>query len=157
MLFLQASLRPQSSDLYLSGTWDYRCTLSHLASLLKWGLTNFLPGLASNCNPPDLHLPSSWIAVVSHCARSVFFLGYYISLFFHVSCCFGLIYVHLMEQSPLPDFCGLAWWGKTLPYRRMWRCWFTGKQYFCLQWGCSNMVSVALSAQVNIDEHCKDT
>jgi hypothetical protein len=27
---------------------------------LRWSLTNFLPGLASNCEPPDLHLCSSW-------------------------------------------------------------------------------------------------
>jgi hypothetical protein len=26
---------------------------------LRWDLTNFLPELASNCNPPDLSLPSS--------------------------------------------------------------------------------------------------
>jgi hypothetical protein len=25
----------------------------------RWGLENYLPGLASNCNP-DLSLPSSW-------------------------------------------------------------------------------------------------
>jgi hypothetical protein len=28
--------------------------------LLKWGLANFLPGLASYHSPPKLHLPSSW-------------------------------------------------------------------------------------------------
>jgi hypothetical protein len=26
----------------------------------RWGLTNSLPGLASNLDPPDLSLPSSW-------------------------------------------------------------------------------------------------
>jgi hypothetical protein len=31
-----------------------------LAYWLQWGLLNFLPGLASNCDPPDLCLPSSW-------------------------------------------------------------------------------------------------
>jgi hypothetical protein len=30
------------------------------AYLLRWSLTNFLPGVASNHNPPDFHLPSSW-------------------------------------------------------------------------------------------------
>jgi hypothetical protein len=25
-----------------------------------WGLSNYLPGLASNCNPPDLSLPCSY-------------------------------------------------------------------------------------------------
>jgi hypothetical protein len=28
--------------------------------LVGWGLTNFLPQLALNCDPPDLHLLSSW-------------------------------------------------------------------------------------------------
>jgi hypothetical protein len=31
--------------------WEHR----HLTYLLRWGLTNFLPGLASNCYLPDLH------------------------------------------------------------------------------------------------------
>jgi hypothetical protein len=35
------------------------CT-STPASLLRWGLTNFLPGLALNCGPSNLHFPSSW-------------------------------------------------------------------------------------------------
>jgi hypothetical protein len=32
----------------------------HPIFLLKWGLTNFLPGLVSNLEPPDLCLLSSW-------------------------------------------------------------------------------------------------
>jgi hypothetical protein len=28
--------------------------------LLRWGFPSFLPGLASNHNPPDLRFPSSW-------------------------------------------------------------------------------------------------
>jgi hypothetical protein len=27
---------------------------------LRWGLTNYLPGLISNSEPPNFHLPSSW-------------------------------------------------------------------------------------------------
>jgi hypothetical protein len=27
---------------------------------LRWGLINFLPGLASNFDPPNVHLPSKW-------------------------------------------------------------------------------------------------
>jgi hypothetical protein len=30
------------------------------ASLLGWDLKNYLPKLASNCNPPNLCLPSNW-------------------------------------------------------------------------------------------------
>jgi hypothetical protein len=41
-------------------SWDNRCTLPHLAFLLRWGLTNFQPGVALNHNPPNLSLPSSW-------------------------------------------------------------------------------------------------
>jgi hypothetical protein len=37
----------------------------HLQSVLlwlfrRWGLSNYLPRLALNCNPPDLSLPNSW-------------------------------------------------------------------------------------------------
>jgi hypothetical protein len=28
--------------------------------MLRWDLANFLPRLASNHNPPTLHLPHSW-------------------------------------------------------------------------------------------------
>jgi hypothetical protein len=31
----------------------------HTCLFLKWGLANFLPGLTSNSDPPDFHLPSS--------------------------------------------------------------------------------------------------
>jgi hypothetical protein len=30
------------------------------AYLLRWGLTNFVPGLASNHDPSHLYLPSTW-------------------------------------------------------------------------------------------------
>jgi hypothetical protein len=36
------------------------------ACLSRWGLTKFLPVLASNLDPPDLHLLSSWLTDVSH-------------------------------------------------------------------------------------------
>jgi hypothetical protein len=36
------------------------CTTAPRFFLLKWGLTNFLPGLASNRNPPNPSLPSSY-------------------------------------------------------------------------------------------------
>jgi hypothetical protein len=37
----------------------------HLQSILhglfwRWGLENYLPRLASNCDPPDLSLPTSY-------------------------------------------------------------------------------------------------
>jgi hypothetical protein len=35
---------------------DHRCALPCLAYLLRWGLINFLPRLASNHNPPNLYL-----------------------------------------------------------------------------------------------------
>jgi hypothetical protein len=41
-------------------TWDYRRVPLCLAFLLRWGLTNFLPGLVWNPDPLYLHLLSSW-------------------------------------------------------------------------------------------------
>lgn len=40
--------------------WDYRFVATHPACLLRLGLYNFLPGLASNLDPPYHHLPSTW-------------------------------------------------------------------------------------------------
>jgi hypothetical protein len=45
---------------YASHCWDYRGTLPCLACWLRWELSNFLPGLALNCNPSDLCLQSNW-------------------------------------------------------------------------------------------------
>jgi hypothetical protein len=41
---------PQTTILLLMppDSWDYRCFLPHLNCWLRWRLTNFLPGLASN-------------------------------------------------------------------------------------------------------------
>jgi hypothetical protein len=41
-------LRLLSSYLHLPYGWDYRCEPPYPASLLRWGLTKFLPLLASN-------------------------------------------------------------------------------------------------------------
>jgi hypothetical protein len=35
----------------------------HTSSWLRWGLTNFLPRLVSNCNPPSVSLPPSFSEV----------------------------------------------------------------------------------------------
>jgi hypothetical protein len=43
-----------------SNQLDYRHVTSCLAYLTRWYLANFLPGLASNSDPPNLHLPSTW-------------------------------------------------------------------------------------------------
>jgi hypothetical protein len=40
--------------------WYHRCEPLHLACLLRWGLTDFLPGLVLNLSPPNFHLLSSW-------------------------------------------------------------------------------------------------
>jgi hypothetical protein len=45
--------------LCLLHNWNYKCLLPHTACWLRWDVTNFLPSLASNCNPPNLHLLSS--------------------------------------------------------------------------------------------------
>jgi hypothetical protein len=34
-------------------------TRTHSFYWLKWSLPNFLPGMASNLNPPNLYLPNS--------------------------------------------------------------------------------------------------
>jgi hypothetical protein len=52
--------RPRSSYLYLLCKWDYRCIVLYFAYWLKWGLSDFLPGVAWNHEPPNLCLPSSW-------------------------------------------------------------------------------------------------
>jgi hypothetical protein len=53
------SLLPMPST-YASSSW-----LGSLPQLLAcwfwWSLSNVLPRLASNCNPPDLCLPNSWV------------------------------------------------------------------------------------------------
>jgi hypothetical protein len=33
--------------------------------LLRWSLTNILPGLTLNHNPPDLHLSTSWVSGIT--------------------------------------------------------------------------------------------
>jgi hypothetical protein len=43
-----------------SHSWYQRCMPPHMAYLLRWDLPNLLPGMAWNCNPPFLYLPSSW-------------------------------------------------------------------------------------------------
>lgn len=40
--------------------WDHKLILPCPVCLLRQVLPNFLPTLASNCNPPDFQLPNSW-------------------------------------------------------------------------------------------------
>jgi hypothetical protein len=40
--------------------WDHKHIQAHITTPAEMGLTNFLPGLALNCDPPDLSLPSSF-------------------------------------------------------------------------------------------------
>jgi hypothetical protein len=47
-------------------SWDYRCTPSYLACLLRWGLANFLPGLASNLILPISDSPVTGITGVCY-------------------------------------------------------------------------------------------
>jgi hypothetical protein len=52
---------PQSCYLSVLCKWDDRCTpLCPAFYWLIWGLTNFLPRLALNHDPPNLYLLSSW-------------------------------------------------------------------------------------------------
>jgi hypothetical protein len=37
--------------------------------LWRWGLVNYLPGLASNSDPPNLSLPSNWDYKCATCAQ----------------------------------------------------------------------------------------
>jgi hypothetical protein len=46
------ALNHDSSYLYLSSSWDHRYVPSYSAYLLRWSLTNFLPGLLCSCDPP---------------------------------------------------------------------------------------------------------
>jgi hypothetical protein len=53
--------RRRTSYLCFLHSWNDRCTQVHTASYwLRWDLTNFLPGLTSKCDPPDLCLLCSW-------------------------------------------------------------------------------------------------
>jgi hypothetical protein len=58
--YVQASLDP-SPPIYVAG--DDKLVLLHPA--IGWDSVLFL-GLSSNCNPPALHLPSSWNYSLSH-------------------------------------------------------------------------------------------
>jgi hypothetical protein len=63
LVFLpNGGLGPWSSHICLHGSLYYRCPLLCWTCLLRWGtiLLTFLPELASNGDPPDLYLPSSW-------------------------------------------------------------------------------------------------
>jgi hypothetical protein len=41
-------------------SWDHRHVLAYPACWLRWSLPKFLPELASNCDPLNRHLSSSW-------------------------------------------------------------------------------------------------
>jgi hypothetical protein len=56
----RAGLGVISSNLYLLYTYYYRSDPPCLAYLLKWSLSKFLPGLASNHDPPNLHFQRRW-------------------------------------------------------------------------------------------------
>jgi hypothetical protein len=60
MLFYPGPASDHNPPTMLPAYWDYSCVLPCLARLLKWGLANFLPGLASNLDSPGLHLLSTW-------------------------------------------------------------------------------------------------
>jgi hypothetical protein len=50
-----------------------RHALSHTTSLAEMGVVKFLPGLAYNCDPPDLRLPSRWdYRCVTLCSAACF-------------------------------------------------------------------------------------
>jgi hypothetical protein len=54
---------------FLGGGWGLESELRAFAPPVHFGdgdLVNYLPGLASNLNPPNLSLQSSWITCVSH-------------------------------------------------------------------------------------------
>jgi hypothetical protein len=51
--------QPWTSDLCLLSSWDQKHMPSHLLCLLRWGLSNFLPGLTLNFSLPHLCLLSS--------------------------------------------------------------------------------------------------
>jgi hypothetical protein len=68
-----------------TGSWEYFDQIGSLLQLrwqayttmstcLKWGLTNVLSRLISNCSPPNLHLPSSYDTGMSHQCPACFFL-----------------------------------------------------------------------------------
>jgi hypothetical protein len=60
-VFLSAQASDSDPPTYASHLAGLTDTHHHIL-FVCWdrGLTNFLSGLASNCNPPCLHLPNSW-------------------------------------------------------------------------------------------------
>jgi hypothetical protein len=60
----------EPSYLCLLSNWDCRHVPSCPAYWLKWDLTNFLPGLAFSCDPPDPHLMSSFFVWNSHIEKN---------------------------------------------------------------------------------------
>jgi hypothetical protein len=51
-------------------------TTPGLFVVIGWGLTNFSPGLALNCNSPHLHLPNSWDYKCELCTQLELLLSY---------------------------------------------------------------------------------
>jgi hypothetical protein len=62
----------QSSYLCFPCSWDDRHVPHPAFYWLRWGLANLLPRLASNHDPPDFHLPSSWGHRCGPCLDSPF-------------------------------------------------------------------------------------
>jgi hypothetical protein len=60
-VFSWASFKPQSSYLCLPPSRNYRCVLTYPSFYgLRWSVVNFLPRLASNYDPLNFHLLTSW-------------------------------------------------------------------------------------------------
>jgi hypothetical protein len=75
LLLPENSLTSYSPYISLLCTYDYRQVSPSLPCLLKSSLTNFLPRLSSNCDPPNLQLLCSWnYRFVPLCLAQSFFL-----------------------------------------------------------------------------------
>jgi hypothetical protein len=68
-LFPGAGFTPWSTYLHLPPSWDDRNALTMSAHWLRWGFTNFLPGLASKSILLSSACQVAWITRVRHQAR----------------------------------------------------------------------------------------
>jgi hypothetical protein len=61
--------------LFFPCIWGNRHELPHSAYWLRRSLTNFVPGLPSNCDPSALGLPSSWDSRCEPLCLAILFLN----------------------------------------------------------------------------------
>jgi hypothetical protein len=66
-IYVQAGL-DHNPPIYVSWVAGMTGAYHQPSYWLRWGLTNFLPSVVTNCNPPDIYLWLARILGMSHCA-----------------------------------------------------------------------------------------